>query len=85
MAIKLYTTWWCGHCYRLKFQLRRAHIDFEEIDVEKHPDISRRIEAQTGGLRVVPTVAVGDALLVNPTVAEVSAAIQDARVPVPST
>jgi mycoredoxin len=80
MAVKLYTTWWCGHCYRLKYQLHRAHIPYEEIDIENHPEVAQRIEEQTGGLRIVPTAEIGDQLLVNPTVAQIEATLEGAGV-----
>ena len=34
----VFTTQWCGYCMRLKSQLLRAGIDFQEIDIEDHPD-----------------------------------------------
>ena len=75
-AVKLYSAWWCGHCHRLKNQLQRAGIPYEEIDIENHPEVSARIAGQTGGNRVIPTVGIGDRLLVNPRVAEVEAALR---------
>ena len=75
-AVKLYTAWWCGHCHRLKFQLRRAHIGYEEFNVEDHPEVSARIVAATGGNRIIPAVEVGETLLINPRVAEVEAALE---------
>ena len=34
----MYTTTWCGYCVRLKSQLKRAGIDFDEVDIEDHAD-----------------------------------------------
>jgi mycoredoxin len=75
-AVKLYSAWWCGHCQRLKNQLQRADIDYEEVDVEHFPDVSARIVRQTGGHRVIPAVGVGEALLVNPRLEEVEALLE---------
>ena len=30
----VYTTTWCGYCYRLKRQLARAGIGITEVDIE---------------------------------------------------
>lgn len=48
-----------------------------DIDSDEHAHHGRRIEQQTGGYRIVPTVEVGERLLVNPTVAEVTDALAD--------
>jgi mycoredoxin len=71
----LYSTPWCGYCRRLKRQLGESGVGFEEIDIDQESHHGDRIEAQTGGFRTVPTVEVGDRLLVNPTVGEVLEAI----------
>ena len=48
-----------------------------DIDRTEHAHHARRIEQQTGGYRVVPTVEVGGRLLVNPTAAEVTEAVAE--------
>ena len=48
-----------------------------DIDRDEHAHHGRRIEQQTGGYRIVPTVEVGERLLVNPTVAEVTDALDE--------
>lgn len=75
--ITIYTTRWCGHCRRLARQLAEAGIEapMVDIDSDEHAHHGRRIEQQTGGYRIVPTVEVGERLLVNPTVAEVTEAL----------
>lgn len=70
-AITVYTTQTCGPCRRLKRSLHEAGVDFREIDVDLVPDMARRIEQATGGFRIVPSVVVGDRLLVNPRAEEV--------------
>jgi mycoredoxin len=77
--VKLYSAWWCGHCHRLKYQLKRARIDYEEVDVERHPEISARIVEQTGGHRVIPSVTIGETLLVNPRVADIEATLRQEK------
>jgi mycoredoxin len=73
----MYSTTWCGYCVRLKRQLLEAGIPFQEIDIDQpsHEHLGERIVAKTGGFRTVPTLVVGDELLVNPTLAEVTRAL----------
>ena len=73
--VTIYSTTWCGHCRRLKRQLDEAGIAYEEIDIDEHQQYTERIVAATGGYRTVPTLQIGDRLLVNPTVPEVRAAL----------
>jgi mycoredoxin len=65
-SITIYTTQTCGPCHRLKSRLDDAGVSFREVDINTDPETARRIEAATGGYRVVPTVQVGDRLYVNP-------------------
>jgi mycoredoxin len=71
----MYSTEWCGYCRRLKRQLEEAGIAFEEIDIDVERQYEARIIAKTGGNRTVPTVQVGERLLVNPTIGEVTACL----------
>ncbi len=74
--VTIYSTTWCGHCRRLKRQLDDAGIGYEEIDIDEHEHFADRIVAATGGYRTVPTLQIGDRLLVNPTVPQVRAALE---------
>ena len=76
-VVTMYSTTWCGYCVRLKRQMREAGISFEEVDIDqpRHEHLGERIEAKTGGFRTVPTLEVGDELLVNPTIDQVTRAI----------
>lgn len=73
--IRMFSTMWCGHCRRLKRQLDEAGIAVEEVDVDEHREYEARIIERTGGFRTVPSVEVGDELLVNPSVREVQDAL----------
>jgi mycoredoxin len=75
--VTMYSTTWCGYCRRLKRQFEDAGIAYEEIDVDEpqHRHLGDRIIEASGGYRVVPTVEVGDSLLVNPSLKEVEAAL----------
>ncbi len=74
--ITMYSTTWCGYCRRLKRQLAEVGIEVQEVDIDEQPHLGAQIEAKTGGFRVVPTVQINGALLVNPTVFEVQAALE---------
>lgn len=73
--VTMYTTTWCGYCRRLKRQMEDDGISFREVDVDAEPQYGDRIIAATGGYRTVPTIEAGGALLVNPTLREVKAAL----------
>ena len=75
MTITMYSTPWCGYCRRLKRQFEEAGISYEEIDVDATPGYDQRIIEASGGYRTVPTVEVGDRMLVNPTLKEVEEAL----------
>ena len=70
--IQMYTTPWCGYCVRLKAQLQRAGIAFEEIDIEAEPAAADFVMSVNGGNQTVPTVVFPDGSAVtNPSIAEV--------------
>jgi mycoredoxin len=70
-TVTMYSTTWCGYCVRLKRQFDEAGIAYREIDVEVEEQYNDRIIEATGGYRTVPTIQIGDRLLVNPTLKEV--------------
>ena len=72
--MKMYTTTWCGYCQRLKAQLGREGIAFEEIDIEADPTSAAFVESVNGGNQTVPTVLFDDgSALTNPSIGEVKA------------
>ncbi|WP_062356103.1 mycoredoxin [Herbidospora yilanensis] len=72
MALTVYTTSWCGPCKRLKSQLNREGIAYEEVDVEADPQAASFVESVNQGNRVVPTVVFPDgSAATNPSVIEV--------------
>jgi mycoredoxin len=71
-GITMYTTQWCGYCTRLKSQLRRAGISFDEVDIETEPDAVAVVTRINNGNQTVPTVVFADgSSMTNPSVAEV--------------
>ncbi|GAB3928950.1 NrdH-redoxin [Microlunatus endophyticus] len=70
----LYSTTWCGYCFRLKSQLKREQIAFDEVDIEKQPDAADLVASLNGGNQTVPTLIFSDgSSLTNPSVREVTA------------
>ncbi len=72
--MKMYTTVWCGYCQRLKAQLGREGIAFEEVDIEADPEAAAFVESVNGGNQMVPTMLFDDgSALANPSIAQVKA------------
>jgi len=70
----MYSTPWCGYCHRLKSQLKREGIEFDEVDIEQQPDAAKIVEQANGGNQTVPTLVFADGTaLTNPSVAQVKA------------
>jgi glutaredoxin len=56
----------CPYCGSLRRALHRAGIETTEIDIWKDPRGAAVVRAATGGDETVPTVALGDTVMVNP-------------------
>ena len=70
----LYSTPWCGYCHRLKSQLKREGIEFDEVDIEAVPDAALIVEQANNGNQTVPTLVFANGTaLTNPSVAQVKA------------
>ncbi len=70
--VTMYSTTWCGYCRRLKDGLKRAGIDFVEIDIETDESAAEVVVAANGGNRTVPTVVFADgSALTNPSVEQI--------------
>ena len=71
-SVTMYTTSWCGYCYRLKHGLTSAGIDFAEVDIESDEQAAERVMLVNGGNQTVPTLEFSDGTaLTNPSVAQV--------------
>ena len=70
----MYSTPWCGYCYRLKSQLDREGIEFDMVDIEQDPEAAAFVEQVNNGNQTVPTLVFPDGTaLTNPSVAQVKA------------
>lgn len=59
--VTIYTTMFCGYCYRAKRLLAAKHARFEEIDVAFTPGARDEMKARAGGRTSVPQIFIGDA------------------------
>ncbi len=74
----MFSTPWCGYCYRLKSQLHREGISFEEIDIERDPRAAEVVQRVNNGNRTVPTLLFEDGTaLTNPSLAAIRAKLDD--------
>lgn len=72
MSVTMFTTTWCGYCRNLKSQLKRAGIEFEEVDIEQAPEGAELVEHANGGSQIVPTLLFDDgSTLTNPSLKQV--------------
>lgn len=71
-TVTMFSTTWCGYCRRLKSQLDREGIAYDEVDIERKPDAADYVMEVNGGNQTVPTVLFPDgSALTNPSVAQV--------------
>ena len=56
--IRVYTTQWCGDCFRAKSFLTQRQIAFEEVNIETTPGAAEFVMQANHGKRRVPTFEV---------------------------
>ncbi|NGN95803.1 mycoredoxin [Nocardioides sp. KC13] len=77
-SFTMYTTPWCGYCQRLKGQLGREGITFDEVDIEQVPEAAQIVEQVNDGNQTVPTLVYSDGTaMTNPSIAQVKAKIAE--------
>lgn len=72
------TVYWrpgCPFCSSLFRQLDRAGIAYERVNIWEHPDAAATVRSIANGNETVPTVVVGTVGMVNPSGAQVAAAL----------
>ncbi|MHA7649022.1 mycoredoxin Mrx1 [Mycobacterium sp. ML4] len=73
-ALTVYTTSWCGYCFRLKTALKAHGIAYDEVDIERDAAAADFVSSVNGGNRTVPTVRFADgSTMTNPSASEVRA------------
>jgi glutaredoxin 3 len=58
--VEIYTSQFCGYCYRAKKLLAERGIAFTEIDVGADSGLRETMVKRAGGRRTVPQIFVGD-------------------------
>ena len=72
--VTMYSTKWCGYCHRLRSQMDRAGLDYEVVDIEKHPEAVSIVAHHNRGNHTVPTLVYSDGTAqTNPSLREVKA------------
>ena len=77
-AMSSATVYWrpgCPFCLKLRLGLRLTRTPHQLVDVREDPEASAFVKRHNGGDEVVPTVAVGDRVLNNPSVREIQRAL----------
>jgi mycoredoxin len=70
--LTMYTTSWCGFCFRLKTALKAEGISYTEIDIESDPTAAEFVMSINGGNQTVPTLKFADgSTMTNPSAREV--------------
>ncbi len=78
-AVTMYTTTWCGYCFRLKKLMQREGIEFAEVDIERDDSAAELVMSANGGNRTVPTLVFADGTaLTNPSIDQVKAQLDRA-------
>jgi mycoredoxin len=76
----MFTTTWCGYCARLKGQLKRAGVEYTEVDIEAHPDAAAIVASVNGGNQTVPTLLFSDgSAMTNPSASQVDRKLAELR------
>ena len=75
--LTMYTTSWCGYCFRLKTALKDEGIPYAEIDIESDPAAAEFVMSVNGGNQTVPTLKFADgSTLTNPSAREIKAKLR---------
>ncbi|MFE2118288.1 glutaredoxin domain-containing protein [Streptomyces microflavus] len=79
-TVTMYSTTWCGYCRRLKGQMDREGIAYNEVNIEHDPDSAAFVEKANGGNQTVPTLLIvspsgTESVMTNPSLAQVKRAL----------
>ena len=79
-TVTMYSTTWCGYCRRLKSQMDREGIAYNEVNIEHDADSAAFVEKANGGNQTVPTLLVvseagTESVMTNPSLAQVKQAL----------
>ncbi len=75
--LTMYTTSWCGYCFRLKTALKAEGIRYAEVDIESDPAAAEFVMSVNRGNQTVPTLKFADgSTLTNPSARDVKAKLR---------
>jgi mycoredoxin len=75
--VTMYTTSWCGFCFRLKTALKAEGISYTEVDIESDPAAAEFVMSVNRGNQTVPTLKFADgSTLTNPSARDVKAKLR---------
>ncbi len=78
MSDKTITMYWrpgCGFCAALERQMVKHDLRFEKRNIWDDPDAAAFVRSVARGNETVPTLVVGEASMVNPSIDEVLGAL----------
>ncbi|MGQ0632767.1 MAG: glutaredoxin family protein [Sporichthyaceae bacterium] len=78
LRVQMYTRPGCPFCVSLRRGLRKAGVGFDEIDIRQDPTAAAFVRQWAGGNETVPTIRLGEEVLVNPRAAQVVAMVRTA-------
>ncbi len=58
--VTIYTSMFCGFCFRAKQLLEKKGVQFNEIDVGSTPGARQEMMERAGGAHTVPQIFIGD-------------------------
>ena len=65
LRVTMYTTSWCGSCRTAKRFFQEQGVDYEEIDIEAVPGAAEQVMRWARGYKTVPTMRIGDTIVVD--------------------
>lgn len=76
-ALTVYLRPGCGYCRRLRRALEREGVDYQTVDIWQEPDARAFVRSVAEGNETVPTVRLGDHVMVNPEPVDLLGLIRD--------
>jgi glutaredoxin len=76
LEIEFYWRPGCGFCSALRRPLMASGLPVREINIWEESGAAERVREVAGGNETVPTVIVGSRAMVNPSFAEIEAAVR---------
>jgi mycoredoxin len=73
--VVVYGTSWCAATQIIRRHLKRLGIPYRYVDIERDPVAAAQLRWLTGGRLSHPTVSVGGAILIEPTLDELNSAL----------